>query len=394
MAHRLLLSGATSGDLNTVLDAIDGLPANPNVRDAFKQISPDKAGALSTLAFAGAASQMRNQAQRITDLSFGGREAGVLGGLPGSFDLNYSRTGGLMLAYNSASLAGLITEKPKAAPESRWGLYLDPSLILGSQQSSVNQTGFNFTMAGFTAGADYRVRDNLLVGLATGYSHTNSSFFGSGGGVQTNTWPLTAYAAYLPQSFYAYGSLGYALNLFNLQRQIGFGGLNRTATSSTTGNQLNAYGEAGYDLKASSLVITPVVSLAYSGLWVDSLTENGAGALNLKVSPQNATSLQTGVGAKVAAPLKRGPVTVVSQAYATYQHEFANDSRGLNASLSQSGSTFNFQTDAAPKNYALVGANVTILTDKNFRVELNYNTEVGRSNYTAHSAYAGVRWEF
>jgi uncharacterized protein with beta-barrel porin domain len=57
------------------------------------------------------------------------------------------------------------------------------------------------------------------------------------------------YAAYLPKAFYAYGSAGYALNLFNLERNIVFNGINRTAKSSTTGNQFNAYGEAGYDIK-------------------------------------------------------------------------------------------------------------------------------------------------
>jgi len=382
------------GDLGTVLDTLCQLPTGGAVADTYKQISPEKAGALSTLAFAGATFQMRNLAQRITDVRFGSREAGVMSGLPGAFGLNYSRAEGMMLAFNSSNLAGLLTSKKAAAPETKWGIYLDPSLILGSQGSTVGQTGFNFNIAGFNAGADYRVRNDLLVGLATGYSHSGANFRGSGGGMQTNTWPLTAYAAYLPQSFYAYGSLGYALNLFNLERQIGFGGLNRTANSSTTGNQLNAYGEAGYDLKVKPFMVTPVVSLAYSGIWVDSFTENGAGALNLKVLSQNAASVQTGVGAKVAAPLKRGPVTVVPQVYATYQHEFANGSRGLNASLSQVGSTFNFQTDAANKNFAVVGANVTILTEKNLRVQINYNTEVGRGTSSAHSANAGLRWEF
>jgi uncharacterized protein with beta-barrel porin domain len=382
-----------SGDLGTVLDALCQLPTGAAVADAYKQISPEKAGAMSTLSFAGATLQMRNLAQRITDLRFGSRESGVLGGLPGSFDFNYSRAEGLMLAFNSSNLAGLLTSKRPAASEAQWGLYLDPSLILGSQESTVNQTGFNFNIAGFNAGADYRIRDDLLVGLATGYSHTGASFYGPGGGMQTNTWPLTAYAAYLPRSFYAYGSLGYALNLFNLQRQIGFGGLSRTATSSTAGNQFNAYGEAGYDFKAKPLVVTPVVSLAYSGIWVDSFTESGAGALNLKVSSQNAASVQTGLGAKVAAPLKLGSVMVVPQASATYQHEFANDSRGINASLSQVGS-FNFTTDAAKKDFAVVGANVTLLTEKSFRVQVNYNADVGRGNYIAHAINAGLRWEF
>ena len=210
----------------------------------------------------------------------------------------------------------------------------------------------------------------------------------------TNTWPLTAYAAYLPQSFYAYGSLGYALNLFNLERQLSFGDLNRQAKSSPAGNQFNAYGETGYDLKISRLVATPVLSLAYSSLCVNGFTESGAGALNLNVSPQNATSLQTGVGAKLAAPLKRDSVTVVPQVYATYQHEYSNSSRGLDARLNQAGSSFAFVTDTPHRNFAVLGANVNILTQKNLKVQLDYNAEVGRGNYTAHFVNAGLRYEF
>jgi autotransporter-associated beta strand protein len=390
------VADTTSGDLANVLNTLDNLTTGSAVGEAYKQISPDKVAALSTLAFAGANLQKGVLSQRITDLRFGSREAGVLGGLPGSFNLNYSRAAGLMLAYNSSDLSGMLTSEKKAglaAPEKRWGLYLDPALVFGARQSSANQTGFDFTIAGFNAGADYRVRDDLLVGLASGYSHTGAAFHGSGGNVESNTWPLTAYAAYLPQSFYAYGSLGYALNLFDEERQISFGGLNRKAKSSPTGNQFNAYGEAGYDLKLSRLVVTPVVSLAYSSLWVDSFTESGAGALNLKVSPQQATSLQTGVGGKITLPQKRNSVVVVPQVYATYQHEYSDNSRGLDARLSQAGNTFSFQTDSPHRNFAVVGASINILTQKNFQVQLDYNAEVGRGNYTAHYVSAGLRWQ-
>ena len=86
------------------------------------------------------------------------------------------------------------------------------------------------------------------MGLATGYSNTSSGFYGSGGSVNANTIPFNAYAAYFPGSLYAYGSVGYALNLYDLKRGINFGGLARTASSSTTGNQFNLYGETGMTL--------------------------------------------------------------------------------------------------------------------------------------------------
>jgi outer membrane lipase/esterase len=211
--------------------------------------------------------------------------------------------------------------------------------------------------------------------------------------VETNTWPISAYAAYLPQSFYAYGSVGYALNLFNLERNIAFGGINRTAKSAPAGHQLNVYAETGYDLKAGRLVVTPVLSLAYSSLGVNGYTESGAGSLNLKVSPQQADSMQSGVGVKVAAPLQVGSAKVVPQVCATYQHEFADGSRVIDARLSQGSSALAFQTDPPGKDFAVVGGNVTVYARKNLGLQVNYNTEVGRQRATAHMINAGLRWE-
>jgi outer membrane autotransporter protein len=390
------LAGATSGDLNMVLDTIDGLPASPNVRDAFKQISPEKASALSTLGFAAATFQVRNLATRTTNLRFvqgGSGEGGRVNS--GNLGFNYSRLDGLMLAYNGASLSNLFSARKEfKAPESRWGIFADGGAAFGRQNSSTSQTGYNFSLGGFTAGADYRLRDNLLVGLATGYSNTNSSFSGSGGSVTANTIPFNAYTTYFPGSFYAYGSVGYALNLYDLKRGINFGDLARTGSSYTNGNQFNLYGETGYDLRLSRFILTPSATLAYSALWVGGFTEQGAGSLNLKVASQSADSLQTGLGGRLTVPFEAGSVKLVPQGYAFYQHEFSNGSRSLNANLSQGSSTFNFQTDAAKRNFAVVGANVTVGIKKNLYAQVNYNAEVGRGNSTAQNLNAGLRLEF
>jgi len=92
--------------------------------------------------------------------------------------------------------------------------------------------------------------------------------------------------------------------------------------------------------------------------------------------------------------LKRNSTLVVPQVYATYQHEFSNDSRGLDARLSQGASTFTWQTEGPRRDFAVVGANLTLGIRKNVRAQLDYNAEVGRGNFTAHSLTAGLRWEF
>ncbi len=393
------VAGVTTGDLGTVLNAIDSLTSNGAVANAYQQISPDKAAALPTLAFAGANLQKSALSRRITDLRFGPEDASLASGGLGSSILSYAQGGGLMVASNASSLSGLLSgQNNPSALEKPWGVYFDPGLIIGNQNSSADQTGFNFAMGGFTAGADYRVWQDLLLGLNTGYTYTGAGFNGSGGYVHGNTWPINAYAAYLPKPFYAYGSLGYALNLYNLQRDLDFGSLSRAANSSTTGNQLNAYGETGYDIKVNQVVLTPAVTLSFSKLWIGGFTESGAGALDLTIGPQNAQSLQTGVGGKIAVPLQRETVTWTPQVYAFYQHEFSDSSRTIDARLSQTGTAFSYLTNdfsgQPHRNFAVVGADVTIATKNNLKVQLDYNAEVGRGNYTAHYVSAGLRWEF
>jgi outer membrane autotransporter protein len=41
-----------------------------------------------------------------------------------------------------------------------------------------------------------------------------------------------------------------------------------------------------------------------------------------------------------------------------------------------------------------LGANVNLLAKQNLQVQLDYNAEMGRGNYTAHTVSAALRWQF
>jgi hypothetical protein len=100
------VAGATTGDLGAVLATLDNLPAASDVQTAYKQISPEKAGAFANLGFVAATSQMRNLATRTTNLRFVQGESSGGGGLnSGGLRFNYSQLEGMMLAYNGASLS-------------------------------------------------------------------------------------------------------------------------------------------------------------------------------------------------------------------------------------------------------------------------------------------------
>ncbi len=380
------VSGTTTGDLGTVLHAIDSIPTSQanSVANVYQQISPDMAASLANLGFAASAYFRQDLSERITSLRYAGladENPGVAGGECPALAMDL---GGASALQGAGSRA--------AGQVNGWNFYADPQVFWGSQGSTANQTGYNFSIGGLTAGADYRVRDDLLVGVAGGYGHTDAGFYNNLGNVQNDTVPVNLYAAYFPGCFYAFGSAGYAVNLFSTNRQIAF--IDRTATGSTTGNMFNGYGEAGYDLRAGNVVLTPMASLAYSSLWINGFGETGAGSLDLNVGSQHADSLQLGPGVRLASAIKCGQAVVAPQLYASYEHEFSNDSRGIDANLAQAGVPFGFQSQRLGTDFGMLGASITLFSGKNFSVRLDSNAEIGRANYSACMVDAGLSFRF
>ena len=363
--------------------------------NAYQQISPDKVSALPALSLAGATMQWQSLANRLSCRRWLQGGMPNLAGKAGSFNLSYNSLAGIMLAYNRADLSGLVSGPgPKTGSSDTWGFFTDFVSSFGKQDSTSNLTGYRYAILGFTAGADYRLREDLVLGLGTGYYHTNAAYQGSGGDAAINSIPFYAYGAYTPGSFYAMGSLGYTLNLYSLDRNIAWTGINRLATSSVSGNQFNAALETGYDFKLAQYTLTPAATMFFSQAWVEGFTESGAGALNLDVNSQSANSLQTGLGMRLARPFQAGQTLLLPQLSAFWQHEFANNSRGLDARLARAGSNFVFQTNSPCRDFALLGAGVAMGLKKNLTLQVNYNAEVGRSGYLPQMVSAGVRYEF
>jgi outer membrane autotransporter protein len=362
------VSGSATGDLAYVLGVIDLLPTAGAVGNAFQQISPEKAQALSDLSLTAVRAETQSLSRRMTNLRYDIDDMGGAGGA------------------GSYNLAG-------------WSVFVDPSLFAGTRSTTMDRTGYDFSGEGFTMGMDRKVADNLLVGLAAGYTHANAYFSGSGGSADLDLVPISLYAAYMPRNFYIFGTAGYALNLYDLNRQISFsspgGSVSRAASSSPLGNLFNIYGEAGYDVKVQPVVVTPIVSMSYSHLGIGSFTETGAGSLDLNVSSQSIDSAQSGIGVRIAAPATSDLMKAVPQAFATWQHEFCNGKQDINASLMNTpgAATFGWETEGARGDFANVGGDLTMFVRKDLSIHFSYNAVVGGGD-TTHIFSAGVRWQF
>jgi autotransporter-associated beta strand protein len=391
---------ATSGDMFEVLNAICALTTNSAVGSAYNEISPMKYSSLPTLTFGLTRMQFEAFKNRMatlrweSELSSGSPSAGGSGG--GLFrGLSFGYDNKMLMAASTMAISDAGTPMSGRGVNQRWGIYVEPLFNWGNQSGVTNQVGYRSFSAGFTAGVDFRIMENLLVGLNLGYSNTDTSIGGTGGNININTIPFNAYGAFFKNGFYVNGALGYTHNSYDMQRNIAFGTINRTANASTGGNQFQLGVDGGYDVKVGNAIFGPMLSVQFATLETQAFTESNAGALNLKVASQSATSVQTGLGARASYRGKVGNVTVKPQVSVAWQHEYSDNTRGLNASLAQGSSNMTFNTISNPgKNFAMVNAGVSARFSKRFVANVGYTGEVGRSNAANHGVSAGIRFEF
>ncbi|MFI5330529.1 MAG: autotransporter outer membrane beta-barrel domain-containing protein, partial [Desulfobaccales bacterium] len=159
----------------------------------------------------------------------------------------------------------------------------------------------------------------------------------------------------------------------------------------TSGNQFQLGAETGYDAKIGNAVVGPVVSLQYATQTTGGFTESNAGALSLKVGSQSADSVQSGLGARASYKAKVGNVPVKPQLSVTWQHEFSDNTRGLNASLAAGGSTMNFRTDKIGQDFALISVDVPAKVTKNLVANIGYTAEVGREKSSNMGVNIGLK---
>jgi outer membrane autotransporter protein len=388
----------TSGDLFEVLNAINALTNDDAVRGAFNEISPQKYAALPTLAFPVTHMQfqyLRNRLARQRWEAKLGSDAVSSGGggFMRGFNFGYDSTK-MLLASSNFTVSDAGNPLIRQGVNHRWGIYLEPMANWGSLRPSANLVGYHYKNFGFTLGADYWVTNNWLVGVNTGYSKTLTGVGGTGGDINANVIPFNAYSAFFVKGFYVNGTLGYTFSNYNMERNVAFGTINRTAKANTSGNQFQAAAETGYDIKVGKAIIGPTVSLQYATQTTGGFTESNAGSLSLRVDSQTADSLQTGVGARASYRAKVGNVTVKPQVAVVWQHEFSNDTRGVNARLAQGSATMNWRTDKIGQNFAVVSVDVPARISKNLVANIGYTAEVGRSKSSNQGINLGLRYEF
>ena len=384
----------------TLLDYLNypGYGSGP-VRAALQQLSPERYDAFSTLGVRadllfGDALMQRSQALRL----------GLAGGAGESVALPESLSRLAKLAYVSGFSDPRMVSPgmlPAQVGYRGIGVWARGVGEFGNQGSSGDRTGFVYNTGGVVGGVDWQPRPDVTLGLGAAYLGTGLTWDQNGGNGDVNYAKFGLYGSYFTPRGFVDGVFSGGVNWAAAQRNLVMSsdtplipGVSRTASSSQTGHDLALHLRGGVNLPLGNWYLTPMAGLAYFYLHQAPFTETGADSLNLSVQANEAQTLRSTLGARLARTFTApsgGRITPEVQV--GWAHEFALDNRVINASLTELGGAFAANGFNGDTDTLLAGAGFTAQLTNGVALSGRYHAEIGRS-FASHMVNLGVRCDF
>ncbi len=218
--------------------------------------------------------------------------------------------------------AGPGSDRPDAqANPSDLAFWSAGTLDFGFANTGAQRSGFRFTTGGITAGADYRVSDQVSVGAGFGYGH-DSTDIGSDGTKSTgDAYSVALYGSYRPMpALFLDGVAGFGTLGFDSRRWVTDD--NEFAVGKRNGHQVFASVSAGYEHRDSDWLISPYGRLSVSESTLNRFSETGAGIDALTYFAQTVTTVSGTLGLRTEFARKTKWGMVLPYARIEYQHEF------------------------------------------------------------------------
>jgi uncharacterized protein YhjY with autotransporter beta-barrel domain len=302
---------------------------------------------------------------------------------------------------------------------SRLGFFINGNVRRGSQDTTLNESGFNFRSSGITAGADYRLTSNLVLGLAFGHLNGKTDFSDASGRLDSRSNSGSLYGTYYRDDFYVDMIVTYGHVSYDAARTTSFeidtnststptnclSGSCSIDTQGSTGARQLAFGtNVGYSLHRGGLTFGPDMALNYTRMDVNGFTESDPNStgMNLVFGDQTGESLILKAGGHISYAINTRFAVVLPQARAHYIREFKDAQRALSVHFADdptnddpNGPVSNFVvfTDRPDRGYFDWSGGVVAQFPYGIAAFVDYNALAGAGALHTHEVTFGVRIE-
>lgn len=259
--------------------------------------------------------------------------------------------------------------------------------------------GYDATTFGTALGIDRLFRDNITLGISGGWAYGDVDSDVNDAETDIDSAQVVAYGGYenadVPYFVNIAGAFAY--NWYDGKRNITIGpSISRTANADYSGQQYSVYLGGGYDVPVSGIVnftFTPLVSLQWSRLNVDSYTETDADSLNLSVEEQDYDILQSGVGARVAHSIKLESCTLTPEIYGKWLYDFIGDEVSMTSTFTGGGASFETKGFKPARHSGNVGTKLAVAFERDLSLIGEYGVEV-KEDFLGQYGTVTVKYKF
>ncbi|MEN9468779.1 MAG: hypothetical protein RL630_512 [Verrucomicrobiota bacterium] len=362
---------ATGGDRQDVSIALDEL-TETEFPSAFDQIAPGFYETLANLAIEQSFVQTQLLTQRLSSLRLGIEGFQTLG-MPEQ-PLRNDRDGTPVGDF------GIQSTGP-----TNWSAWVLGSGSFSRASGLTGSPDYRNDAGGFLTGADYRWSGNFSTGLYAGYQYNDAKYNG-GGSSRGNSALFGGYASFSHAGYYADALVGGGYTGWQTRRQIEFGMIDRTARAEPSSGQFTAALNLGKDYQLGGFTFGPILGAQFTYAGVDSFTENGADSLDLALSQQDADSLRTTLGGRIAYTWNLNPnIALVPEIRMLWLHEFLDSPRTIDAALDGgAGAAFAYETANPGRDSVFAGLGVGVRLGRDWTASAFYNVNFGNPDFTSN----------
>jgi outer membrane autotransporter protein len=363
------VSPTAQGDMSTVINSFFSLSA-AGARSAYSQMGGLSHIAVTEAAFSALNGYMDTLANRMSGFTAGGNPSladagGIL--LASRTDVGSDAANTLLAALDNA-------RAQKQSDPTRQGFWMRGYGSMGDRKGDDIASKYDYRNGGILAGFDRKIGESFLAGASVGYALTRVTMDGLAEAGKAASYQGSLYGAWLGDPWYVNAIAAYGYNRYDTTRDIAFSNINRTAHADYGGHAISGYTETGYLIRTEAVTIIPMASLQAGFLARDGFTETDAGALNLNVDRDYATSIVGSLGVKLRKTYGTAAGEITPEFRARWQHEFADVSTTVNASFADTpAAVFAVKGDRGQRDSAVFGAGLAWATQKNLNLLLSYD---------------------
>jgi outer membrane autotransporter protein len=274
-------------------------------------------------------------------------------------------------------------------PTNRWGVWVNGWGDWVNVNDDNGAKGYDFTTGGVSVGVDYRITDNLAVGIFGTYAYTWTASRPGDGDVNTGRGGL--YATYWdPQGWWVNAGIWGGYNSYSTSRQALLG----QANGSTSGYEFSTFGDAGYDFHCGDLTFGPIVSMQYTDVHVNGFSENGS-LVPLDIHGDSEDSLRTDVGGRAYYNWHLGKMLIIPSLTIAWEHEYFYSNLPITASAPElGGATATFNGPNEGHDSLLINAGAGVQWTPRISTYIGYQGQLGRDNYNANGVTGTISFSF